>query len=195
MAAFDATILLLFLEPDARASIDPATNEPLTNAKARIDHLIETLEKRRETIVIPTPALSEVLVHAGEAGPLYLEILNTTRCFRIEPFDQRAAVELAAMTRDAILAGDLRAGTDATRAKLKFDRQIIAIARTQNQTTIYSDDDDIATLAEPLGLEVIPVRTLPVPLDDAQAELELEPKDDGDHQSGDKEDDVTPDGN
>lgn len=47
MPVFDATILLLFLEPDARASIDPETNEPLTNAKARIDHPIETLENRR----------------------------------------------------------------------------------------------------------------------------------------------------
>ena len=177
MAVFDATTLLLFPEPDARAALDPATNEPVTNAKTRIDHLIETLERRRETIVIPTPALSEVLVHANDAGPGYLEILNTTRCFRIEPFDQRAAVELATMTRDALHEGNLRAGTRATRAKLKFDRQIIAIARTQNETTIYSDDDDIATLAEPLGLEVIPVYTLPVPTDDAQRTLDLDSKD------------------
>ena len=84
MPVFDATTLLLFLEPDARAPLDPATNKPVTDAKARIDQLIDTLEKGRETIVIPTPALSEVLVHAGEAGPEYLEILNTTRCFRAQ---------------------------------------------------------------------------------------------------------------
>ena len=61
-----------------------ARNAPIASsaAAARIDHLIEAREKRRETIVIPTPALSEVLVHADEAGPEYLEILNTTRCFR-----------------------------------------------------------------------------------------------------------------
>ena len=140
MAVFDATALLLFLEPEARAPIDPRTNTPVTDAKQRFDFLIARLEARRETIVIPTPALSEVLVHAGDAGPQYLEILNGTRCFRVVPFDQRAAVELAAMTRDAIGAGDLRAGTEATRAKLKFDRQIIAITRTEGQTTIYSDD-------------------------------------------------------
>ena len=71
MPVFDATTLLLFPEPDARVLLDPPTNEPLTNAKARIDHLIETLETGRETIVIPTPTLSEVLVHANEAGPDY----------------------------------------------------------------------------------------------------------------------------
>ena len=109
-----------------------------------------------------------MLVHAGEAGSRYLEILNTTRCFRVESFDQRAAVEIAAMTREAIPAGDLRAGTDATRAKLKFDWQIIAIARTQGQTIIYSDDEDIAKLAEALELEVIPVHALRRPPEDAQ---------------------------
>ena len=68
------------------------------DAKERIDLLIRTLDPRRETIVIPTPALSEVVVHADQAGPDCLDILNTTRCFRLEAFDQRAAVELAAVT-------------------------------------------------------------------------------------------------
>ena len=112
-------------------------------------------------------------MHAGEAGPGYLEILNGTRCFRIESFDQRAAVELAAMTRDAIAAGDLRAGIETTRAKLKFDRQIVAIARTQGQKTIYSDDGDIAKLGEALELEVIPIRALPVGPNEPQGELDL----------------------
>ena len=79
------------------------------------------------------------------------------------------------MTREALREGDLRAGTQATRAKLKFDRQIIAIARTQSQTKIHSDDEDISTLAEPLGLEVIPVHALPVPPEDAQRNLEFDP--------------------
>ena len=177
MPVFDATTLLYFLEPDARAPIGSATNRPLTDAKGRVDFLIRTLEDRREAIVIPTPVLSEVLVHAGDAGPRYLEILNGTRCFRVEAFDQRAAVELAAMTRDAIAAGDLRAGTDTTRAKLKFDRQIIAIARTRGQTTIYSDDGDIARRGDTVGLEVVPIHELPRPPEDSQTELGLGPGD------------------
>ena len=177
MAVFDATALLYFLERDADVPLDPATDSPVADAKGRIDFLITTLENRRETIVIPTPALSEVLVHAGAAGPQYLEILNTTRCFRVEPFDQRAAVELAAMTRDAISAGDLRAGTNATRAKLKFDRQIIAIALTQGETTIYSDDGDIAKLAGALKIEVVPVHALPRPQEDRQSNFDLGPPD------------------
>ena len=173
MAVFDATALLCFLEPDAKAPPDPETKEPVTDARARIDVLIERLDSKGETVVIPTPVLSEALVHAGDAGPRYLEILNGNRCFRIEPFDQKAAVELAAMTRDAVAAGDLRAGADITRAKLKFDRQIVAIARALGQTEIYSDDRDIAKLGRALGLEVIPVHALPLPPEGSQEELDF----------------------
>ena len=77
------------------------------------------------------------------------------------------------MTRDAIASGDLRAGTDITRAKLKFDRQIVAIARTVGQKTIYSDDGDIAKLAEALELEVVPVHALPAGPEEPQGELDL----------------------
>ena len=178
MPVFDATALLYFLDPDAKAPRDAVTNSPLTDAKARIDFLIETIDGRHETIIVPTPALSEILVHAGDAGSRYLETLSSVRCFRIEPFDQRAAVELAAMTRDAIAAGDLRAGTTATRAKLKFDRQIIAVARTWQQTTIYSDDEDIAKLASALELEVVPVHALPKPPEISQKTFNFKP--DGD---------------
>ncbi len=174
MAVFDATALLYFLEPDASAPLDPATNRPVQEAKARIDFLIQSIEASSETIVIPTPVLSEVLVHAGKAGPKYLNILQGTRCFRIEPFDLRAAVELATMTRDAIAAGDLRAGAQTTRAKLKFDRQIIAITRVQGQKTIYSDDGDIAKLGTALGLKVVPIHALSRPPQSPKENLALE---------------------
>lgn len=171
MAVLDATTLLHFLEPDARAAIDPATGEPIPDAKARIEGLIAKLQKAKETILVPTPALSEVLVHADEAGPGYLEILHGTARLRIVPFGERAAVELAAMTRAAIEKGDLRAGTSATRAKLKFDRQIIAIARVEGDTAIYSDDGDIKTLAE--GTELRVVQTFDLPLADSSRQRGL----------------------
>ena len=129
------------------------------------------MEATSDVVIVPAPALSEVLVHADDAASRYLDILSNTARFRIAPFDERAAIELAVMTRDALGAGDLRAGTKATRAKLKFDRQIIAIARTEGCKTIYSDDEDIARLADTMALTVIPIYKLPRP---AQSELDLD---------------------
>ena len=59
----------------------------------------------------------------------FAERLSKLAVFRIEPFDTRPAIEVAAMTRNAKAAGSRKGISDATWAKLKFDRQIVAIAR------------------------------------------------------------------
>ena len=163
MAVFDATALVYMLEPDSHGVVDPATGKPVADAAARMEHLVDTLDKKREKVVIPTPALSEVLVHAGDAAERYLEVFNRSARFRIAPFDERAAIEHATITREAIRRGDLRAGSNATRATLKFDRQIIAIACVAGESVIYSDDANLGKLASHLGLEVIPTYELPSP--------------------------------
>ena len=111
------------------------------------------MEQKRERIIVPTPALSEVLVHANDAVASYLEVLNNTSRFRIAPFDQRAAIELAAITREGPLGQSLRVGASSTRTSLKFDRQIVAIARVEGETTIYSDDTDMGKLGESLNFK------------------------------------------
>jgi hypothetical protein len=76
MVVFDASVLLLLLDPDASPPKDRATGQAVEQAKARIEHLIATLERQRTKVIIPTPVLSEVLVRAGDAAPAYLEELN-----------------------------------------------------------------------------------------------------------------------
>ena len=125
--------------------------------------LLDNFKTQGKTVLIPTPVLSEVLVGAGEAGPQYLDILSNTSCFRLAPFDERAAIELAEMTRKARSSGDLRAGTDLTRAQLRFDRQILAIARVQNERHIYTDDGDMGTIAKAEGFTVTVTAELPLP--------------------------------
>ncbi len=111
MVVFDASVLVLLLDPDARPPIDTATGKPVTRCKERLEFLIETFELENTKVVMPTPALSEALVRAGEAGPDYLEELNGSARFKIVPFDTRAAVELAYLTRDALDSGDKKSGT------------------------------------------------------------------------------------
>ncbi len=173
MVVFDASVLLLLLDPEAGTPNDPATDDPVKHAKARIEHLIATLEQQRTKVIIPTPVLSEVLVRAGDAAPAYLEELNRSARFRIASFDTRAAVELAALTREALDAGDKRDGSTAPWQKIKIDRQIIAIARTEGAATIYSDDDDIQRLGQRSGIEVIGIAQLSLPPEDAQTELSV----------------------
>lgn len=119
MVVFDANFLIFFLDPKLK---DGAGNNP------RVDYLVQTIDQTRDRILVPTPALSELLVGARDAAPRYLETINRSRYFRVEPFGERAAVEAAAMTRDAIgRGGKLGAALESAWAKVKFDRQIVAM--------------------------------------------------------------------
>lgn len=163
MVLFDNTFLCLLLHPSAKPPLDPKTRRPVENAKERIEYLVQSLEKDRQKIVIPTPVLAEFLVLAAEAGPQYLAELNHSAQFRIEPFDQIAAVEAAALEREARSLGDKRSGIRETWAKVKFDRQIVAIAKVHGVHTIYSDDNDIEQHTQGLNIRVVKVATLPLP--------------------------------
>jgi len=111
MVIFDANFLLLLLDPAVGSPVDPATGQPLARARDRVEHLCTTLSEQRETIGIPTPVVAEILVYAESAGQEYLAGISKSSCFRILPFDLRAAIEVAAMTARAIDSGDKRAGS------------------------------------------------------------------------------------
>jgi predicted nucleic acid-binding protein len=171
MVVFDATTLLLLLSPNISPPNDPVTGQPVKFAKERIDSLVAHLEKEKIKIIIPTPALSEILVRSGRAGPNYLEQITTSSAFKIVPFDIRAAVEVAAMTRQAVDQGNKRSGIDSPWAKIKYDRQIVAIAKVEAASAIYSEDDDVRRLSQSENITVIRVSELPVPPNASQTEL------------------------
>lgn len=125
---------------------------------------------------MPTPALSELLVKAGDAGPKYLEIVARSKFFRVAEFGERAAVEAAALTREAIAKGNKRGATpEAEWAKVKFDRQIVAIARVVGAKAIYTNDDQLAKHAKTAAIEAIGPDDLPEPSVAPQLEMRLDP--------------------
>lgn len=174
MVVFDTTILLPMLWPEVPAPTNPQTNQPVECFRERINHLLERLEQDRTKIIIPTPALSELLVRAGAAGPDYLALINGQSVFRTVAFDERAAVEVAAMSRKAKDAPDKRGGVDGTWNEIKYDRQIIAIAKVENVSILYSDDRGMKTFGNAEGLTVIGSWELPLPPENPQATFDLE---------------------
>ena len=173
MVVFDTSVLLLLLDPSAKPPNDPDTGAPLDQAAARIEHLVDTLTAAGTRVIIPTPVFSELLVLAGDAGPKYVQRLNGTSTFRVAPFDQKAAIEAAIMHRDALQRGGIRvdaAKLDVTRTKIKFDRQIVAIAKVEGAQIVYSDDDHVITCAKRAGLDASRTSDLdPPPVDPQQA--------------------------
>ena len=167
MVVFDANFLIYFLDPKIKDGV---------GNNARIDYLVAAIQKSGERIVVPTPALSELLVKAGDAGPKYLEIVARSKFFRVAEFGERAAVEAAALTRDAIAQGGKRGVTpEADWAKVKFDRQIVAIARVVGAKAIYTNDGQLSKHSRTAGIAAIGPGDLPEPPEAPQLELRLDP--------------------
>jgi hypothetical protein len=168
MVVFDATALLILLVPGASSPQDES-GSPILYAKERIDGLVEELTKAKSKILIPAPALAEALVRAGEEAAMkYVARISRSASFNIADFDTLAALEVAAMTRDSIAAGDKRSAGEGTWAKIKYDRQIVAIAKVNRARIVYSDDKNVRSFGKGQGLNVVSLGELPVPDTTAQ---------------------------
>jgi predicted nucleic acid-binding protein len=177
MVSMDTGYLGLLIHPAAKPPIDPATKKPLVRAKDRIEKLVDDLNAASDRVVIPTPVLCEFLVLAENDGQQYLAELFNQPGFYIRPFDQLAAIELAAMELLARGKGGKRipAAASTPWQKVKFDRQIVAISKVHQVHTIYSDDNDVRVLAENIGIKVVPSWELPLPPSDAPLFENIEP--------------------
>src|SRR5438045_3252311 len=163
MIGIDETALSLLLYPNARPPKDPATGKPVERVEDRIEKLLEDLDADNERIILPTPALCEFLVLAGKDGPAYLDKIHESKTLLVKPFDELAAIELAAIEYESRSRGDKRGGVTASWAKVKFDRQIVAVTKANGAKRIYTDDEDIIKFAAKAGLEVISTWNLPLP--------------------------------
>lgn len=158
MEGFDSTFLTLLFVPSAPCSTD--------RGRERIDYLIGDIHGRGGQIVVPAPALSELLIGVGHSRSQILNELTKNPKFIIAPFDIRAAIELALMTERIAKhsKGGKKGDSSGTWAKVKFDRQIVAIAKVYNVTTLYTEDGDIRNIAKAEGMTVKAVADLSLPL-------------------------------
>ncbi|MGB8261050.1 MAG: hypothetical protein WCE75_11895 [Terracidiphilus sp.] len=165
MVSVDAGVLSLLLYPGAKPPSDPSTKQPVERAHERVEQLIDDLDAAKERIIIPAPALSEFLVLAGPDGPQYLSEISLLSHVSVQPFDQMAAVELAAMELTARAKGAKRHPLPSTTPwqKVKLDRQIVAISKLHRCKAIYSDDSDVRGIAEDIGIKTISTWELALP--------------------------------
>jgi predicted nucleic acid-binding protein len=155
---FDATYLVVYLNPNPLPATD-REGKPVERFKERVAELAAQLNVSNQVIGVPAPAMAEVLVRAGQGRAQFVSILSDRWRFQIIPFDSRAAIE----------ASELIAAVKSNKdkwdkwAKVKFDIQIVAIAKAEGASVIYSDDKDIENLAKRVGIPVKRICDLPLP--------------------------------
>ena len=162
---FDAGFLHILFDEKARVPRDPKGKPIVDRAQDRIDFLVQTIGERKDNkIILPTPALSEFLLLAEDRYADYLTIIRRRSIFEIAGFDDPECVELVEHWRKF---GDhrkkLRPGTSETWAKIKYDRQIAAIAVTRRVDRIYSTDSDLKKYADELQIKYVGLPDLPLP--------------------------------
>ena len=172
MVVIDATMLMLLFRPDVPACATDSCGRSIDHVLERVGHLVRTLEAGKSRIVIPTPVLSELLVRATpEETQRILDEVHRLAVFRVEPFETRAAIEVAVMTRRALAGGDKKSGLDAPWAKVKFDRQIVAIAKVVQASAIYTDDTNLRKTASAVDIPTHGLADLALPPETAQGTL------------------------
>ena len=114
-------------------------------------------------MLIPASVLGEILVRVRtEQIDEYRKMIYSRAPFSVVHFGEEAAIEVAAMNRKKE-QGDKRGGSTEVWSKVKFDRQIIAIAKVNGARIIYSDDKPLRNFAEQVDLKVISSHELELP--------------------------------
>jgi predicted nucleic acid-binding protein len=164
--AFDNTMLSVLLNPNNRSQVELA--------KERAEGVVISLAKARRKIVLPTPACAELLTAIGPTAQQYINTVSRSRVFEVASFDARCAAELALLNRDTFQLHDAKAKLEPYQ-KIKVDRQIIAICKVYGVSEIYTDDEGLAKRARLCGIVPIGIADIPIPEEERQIRMDLEP--------------------
>ncbi len=172
---FDTTMLSILLNPDCRIPNLPGTQTQVEHAKERAQGLLQSLEKARRKIVVPTPAAAELLTAIGPEAQQYINMVQRSRLFEVASFDPRCAHELAILNRGVFKDIDDRNDAQPYQ-KRKVDRQIIAVCRVHDVTDLHTTDGNLCNLARLCGINPIRIEELPIPDSARQGDMfALEP--------------------
>ncbi len=164
ISLFDTGFLYVLFDDRARVPRDAKGKPVVDRAQDRIDFLVQRISAGRDNkIILPTPALAEFMLLAADRWIDYLTIIRRRSIFEIAGFDDPEAVELVEHWQKFGDAKRLKPGTPETWAKLKYDRQIAAIARTHRVQEVYSTDADLRKYANQLNMKFVGLEDLSLP--------------------------------
>lgn len=169
MVVFDNNYLSFLFHERPGDVHNPDTGDLVDRPRERIQQLVARLAAAKKRILVPAPALTELLTLVADPFPTIQSIHQSTN-FDIAPFDEKAAIETALTLHRARQAGDFRSGSEKSREAVKFDHQIVGIAKSRCAATLYSSDKHIRALAVHADLPVVPVWEL-APPSSTQGEL------------------------
>ncbi len=171
--AFDNTFLSILLNPSGNIPIDPESGAPIASCKERAVAAVEKLDRAGQKVILPAPAVAELLTAIGPGATKYLTIIKDLGVLEVGSFDQRCAIELATLNNNEFSSGDRKSGAEPYQ-KRKVDRQIIAICKVNNVSELYTDDAGLAKSARLCGIKPVRTAELEIPQSALQTEMSLD---------------------
>lgn len=159
---FDANFLVYLLTPPVNTSgADTDDYKRAELARSKIAFLLDELGSKRAKILIPTPVLAELFTRLGSATTEVVKALQEEYRFEFADFDVRAAMETG-----LALGSYKKKKTTMDHApwqKVKYDRQIVSIAKVNNAEVVYSNDKQVRKWSEESGLLALSIEDLKDP--------------------------------
>jgi len=155
---FDTQFLIWAIRPDSPP-------EEIPNAQDKIDFLLKTLDETKAKIFIPTPVLAEFLSGLTQDDESTKnEYINAImRNFSLASFNTMCAIEHAEVVKFK--------SSEHPWQKVKFDFQIVTIAKVNSVDMVYTHDSDIKRLCETNEINVTLVSELKLPEPAPQIEM------------------------
>ncbi|WP_407245039.1 type II toxin-antitoxin system VapC family toxin, partial [Klebsiella pneumoniae] len=131
---------------------NPENGMEIPDPMRRVEALIDMVESSGGAVIIPTPVLAEYLVGIDKKDhQTHLNLIQRQSCFEIASFDEISAIECAQMP--SIKELKLMMKSD-TASKVKFDRQIISIAKALNVDEVWTHDKGVFNRCKEMGIVV-----------------------------------------
>ena len=158
MAVLDATFLIPLFDRHANAPIDPSTRQPIADAHNRVRSVIRHLSKQKERIIIPAPALAESIVKISrKKRSKVVSRIEGISGMEIVPFTKKHAIEFAEIESKT----GHWSSSSSNRAKMKFDRLILAMTIAEIESILFTDDEEFSNRAREQRIKVYSLRQIP----------------------------------
>ena len=140
---------------------DPNNGDIVKDINLRAEALVGYISNGKGTVIIPAPVLAEYLIGIDKEHQItHINMINGKSCFEIYSFDEIAAYECANLpTLQELKQLDL----NLIASKIKFDRQIVSIAKASNIDEVWTHDKNIFEICKREGIVVKSLADISVP--------------------------------
>lgn len=156
LVCFDSNCLAILFDS---AATNPANRygTPIDHARER---LLEFIRLKNPTILVPTVQYFELFMISSIDKNQLDSQLYSNKTYVLQPFDFRAASMMADIEKET---RGKRLTRDDTMAKIKFDRQILSIAKVHGVEVAFSTDNGFFIDAERYNVNAQCPGMLPLP--------------------------------